>query len=178
MLKNNNDQYGSVAKIFHWLMGILIIAMLAVGLYMTGLPAGPDKSQIYGIHKAVGAIILALVVIRFIWRNLNIVPLLPSTLPNIYKMLAHGAHMSLYALMIIMPMSGWIMSSAAGYPVSVFGLFNLPDLVSKDPVLREMAGFIHTICAYLLIGLLVLHIAAALKHHFIDKDNVFRRMLP
>lgn len=176
--KNKPEAYGTIAKSFHWGMAALIIGMLALGLYMTGLPFSPDKLQLYGIHKAVGATILFLVALRLVWRLLNTVPPLPATLPAWQKWGAHLSHFGLYGLMFAMPLTGWLLSSAAGFPVSVFGLFTLPNLVAPDPQLRELFEGAHEILANLLILLIVAHFGAALKHHVIDKDNILKRMLP
>lgn len=176
--KNRPENYGFVAKSFHWVMALLIIGMLALGLYMDGLPLSADKLRLYGIHKATGAIILFLVALRLIWRLVNLVPPLPSTLPKWQRLGAHLGHLGLYALMFAMPVTGWLLSSAAGFPVSVFGLFTLPNLISPDPQLRELFSGAHELLANALIVLIIAHVAAALKHHFIDKDTILRRMLP
>jgi cytochrome b561 len=177
-LKNTALSYGIIAKLLHWLMGLAIIAMLAVGLWMEGLPDSPDKFKIYGIHKAVGAILLGLVVLRIIWRMWSIVPALPANFSTLERLAAHGGHYALYAMMLVMPISGWGMSSAAGYPVSIFGLYTLPPLVEKNKILSDWFKDIHEFGGYILIVLIVGHIAAALYHHFIRGDGILRRMLP
>ena len=177
-LKNTSAVYGSLAKAFHWLMSILILCMLGVGLYMRDLPNDPTKFQIYGIHKSIGITLLALVIGRLTWRWMNVQPAFPESLSPVMKGLAHGVHWFLYGAMFAMPLSGWGMSSAAGYPVSFFGLFTLPPLVGKDPGLAKFLQQTHEWVAYVLIAALVLHVGAALFHHFWHKDNVLRRMLP
>lgn len=175
-LKNTAQSYGFVTRAFHWVMALMIIGLLAVGLIMTEMEQGPDRLQIYRLHKATGAVVLFLVVLRFGWRLTNITPLLPATLTPIQKLASHLAHYGLYGLMLLMPLSGWAMSSAAGYPVSVYGLFDLPNIVAPSKELRELMGEVHELAAYVMIALIVAHAAAALVHHFHYKDNVLRRM--
>ncbi len=178
MLKNDIERYGSVAKFFHWLMALAIIGMLALGLYMEDLEISPDKLKLYGIHKSIGVLILIFASLRLVWKNINIIPKLPDSIPALQKLAAGISHYALYATMFLMPLSGWLMSSAAGFQVSVFGIFKLPNLINKDQDLRNLFSSAHTFIGYALIVLIILHALAALKHHFIDKDNILRRMLP
>ncbi len=177
-LRNTVFTYGIIAKFFHWMMAIAIIGMLAVGLYMIGMEKGPEKMEIYGIHKAVGALILGAVVLRLLWRQMNIVPALPGETSSLERFAAHGTHYLLYFMMLFMPLVGWGMSSAAGYPVSVFGWYTLPSLVDKSKVWAGTFRELHEYGAYVLIAIIVLHLLAALYHHFIRGDTVLRRMLP
>ncbi len=176
MLKNTSTQYGSIAISLHWIMAILIIGLLILGLYMTNLPIGLLKLKLYGWHKEYGLLVLALVIIRLMWRFINITPML--SLPSWEIIAARCTHWSFYLLMFALPVSGWMLSSAAGLPISFFGLFTLPDLVSANENLRMTMQLIHMWLAYAMIALLCLHIAASLKHHFINKDDILRRMLP
>lgn len=177
-LKNTAESYGAVAKGFHWVIAVLIIGLLAVGLYMSDLPPDPFKFQLYGMHKAFGITVLGLAVLRLLWRFSAVVP---ASLPHHAqweKFLARAAHYALYALMIAIPLSGWAMSSAGGHPVSFFGLFEIPPLVGKNPELGHDLAELHETLAWTLMGVLALHIAGAIKHHFVDKDETLRRMLP
>ena len=176
--RNAAGRYGGVAKTLHWGMALLILGMLAVGIYMVDLPGTPDKFTLYGWHKSFGATILVLAFLRFCWRLTNPQPALPEHMKPLERLLAHLSHYALYGFMFLLPMSGWLMSSAAGFPVSVFGWFTLPDLIAPEKATRELFGLVHQYAAYLLIGLLVLHVAASLLHHFYHKDDVLRRMLP
>ncbi len=178
MLKNSEYEFGLVAKFFHWLMALAIIGMLILGLYMVGLGTTPNKFKLYGIHKSVGATILAFAVLRLLWRAMNLIPKMPEHMPKWEKIGADLSHYALYVCMLFMPLSGWLMSSAAGFPVSVFGWFKLPDLIQPNADMRKLFGTAHFYIAYTLIGLICLHVLAALKHHFIDKDNILKRMLP
>jgi cytochrome b561 len=176
--RNTAEHYGGVAKTFHWVLALLAIGMLGVGLYMTGLELGPQKLQIYGLHKSVGACILLLVGLRLLWRLANVQPLALPSHQKWEKSLAHVIHTLLYLSLFLMPLSGWVMSSAKGFSVSVFGWFTLPDFVAPDKDLAEIAVIVHEIVAYAMIVMIALHFAGAMKHHVIDRDSTLRRMLP
>lgn len=176
-LKNRPNAYGLIAKLFHWVMALTILGLLVVGFIMSDMETSPDKFKLYGIHKAIGALVLGAALLRILWRFVNIVPKSPE-MPRWQKIAAHAAHYGLYVLMVAMPLSGWLMSSAAGFPVSVFGWFTLPDLIAPDKAMRELMGEVHETLAIAIIALVSLHALAALKHHFINKDNTLRRMLP
>lgn len=177
LIKNTKTQYGLVAKSLHWTMALLIIGMLALGLYMSYLPISELKLQLYGIHKEFGLLILLLVMFRITWRIGNIVPLLPNTIPPWQKFVANAVHGMLYGFMFAMPITGWMLTSAAGLPPSFFGLFVLPPLLSPNMDTMNILIQIHTWLAYGLMATFGAHVGAALKHHFIDKDDVLRRML-
>lgn len=176
-IRNTPQSYGSVAILFHWTMAILIILLIILGLYMTGLPVSLRKLKLYGWHKEWGILVLGLVILRVLWRSMNVVPLL-SGLPAWEALAARCTHWSFYLLMGVLPISGWIMSSAAGLPVSFFGLFVLPDWVKPDEGLRLYFKQIHVYLAYIMIAFICLHVLAALKHHFINRDDILRRILP
>ncbi|MDF3054439.1 MAG: Cytochrome B561-like protein [Gammaproteobacteria bacterium] len=175
-IRNTPTHYGLIAKLFHWIMSLIVICMLCIGLYMVSLPNSLDKLQIYGYHKATGILVLSLVTLRVLWRCFNISPTL-APMPNWQKISAHSLHIALYVFMFAMPLTGWMMSSAAGIPVSFFGLFVLPDLVSPNPTLLTFFDQTHKTLAFILIGMILLHLLAALKHHFINKDDTLRKMI-
>lgn len=175
-LKNTDYAFGLIAILFHWIMAILIIALLILGLYMTTLPIGLLKLKLYGWHKEWGVLALMLVGARILWRMINTTPAL--AIPRWEVIAARATHFSFYFLMIALPLTGWMLSSAAGLPVSFFGLFILPDLVSADETLRITLQFAHLWLAYIMIAFICLHTGAALKHHFINKDDILRRMFP
>lgn len=177
-IKNTAQRYGAVAITLHWVMALLIIGMLTLGLYMVGVPISLEKLQLYGLHKEFGVTVLMLVTLRVLWRWTNITPLLPNTMPAWQKLAAHGAHFALYALMFAMPLTGWALSSAAGLPVSFFGLFTLPNLVAPNDGLRLLLTTTHKYLAFSLIAVLCAHVAAALQHHFFNKDDILKRILP
>ncbi len=168
--------YTRTAKLFHWGMALLVIGMLIVGLYMTGLEFSPEKLELYANHKSVGIIILALAVLRLIWRWTHPAPPFPE-MPRWQVFAARASHCMLYALLFMMPLLGWAMSSAAGFPVSVFGLFTLPNLLQADREAFALFKELHELSAYLFIAIISLHIAAALYHHCIRRDDTLRRMV-
>jgi cytochrome b561 len=175
-IKNSNDQFGLIAIILHWVMAILLIGLLALGLYMVGLPISLEKLKLYGWHKEYGILALMLVIIRIVWRLGNSTPKL--SLPLLEKLAARTVHWAFYGFMFAMPITGWLITSAAGLPASFFGLFNLPNLVAPNPDLIKLFEAVHKWVGYGLIITIVLHTSAALKHHFINKDDILRRMLP
>jgi cytochrome b561 len=181
-LFNTKTEYGSVTKTFHWVMAALMIIMLIVGLAMVEIPNAPDmlnfKFTDYGLHKSIGITILALVFARAGWHLYSRRPDPVESLPRIDRLGASAMHYFLYLLMIIMPLTGWLMSSAAGRPVSVFGLFTLPDLVPADKDASHIYRERHELIGYIIMASLAMHAGAALWHHFIKKDNVLKRMLP
>lgn len=174
-LKNSTTHYGVVAILLHWIIAIIIIGLLAFGLYMVALPIGLEKLKLYGWHKEYGILILFLVILRLWWRYINITPIL--TLPLLEKIAARSVHWAFYIFMFAMPITGWLITSAAGLPVSFFGLFVLPNIAPADPDLMKLFQEIHEWLGYALIALIILHATAALKHHFINKDDILRRML-
>jgi cytochrome b561 len=176
LLKNTENRFGLVAILLHWIMAILLIGLLAMGLYMVSLPIGLEKLKLYGWHKEYGFLVLALVIFRLTWRLINLTPTL-SSLSWPEKIAARLVHWAFYAFMFALPISGWLMTSAAGLPASFFGLFTLPNLTAPDPVSFELFRQAHKWLGYGLILTLFLHICGALKHHFIDKDNILRRMI-
>ena len=175
LLKNTNERFGAVAILFHWVMAILIIGLLALGLYMVRLPISFQKLKLYGWHKEFGLLVLALVIVRLSWRIMNKTPKL--NLPLWEKVAAKTVHWAFYIFMFAMPLTGWLMSSASGIPVSFFGLFTMPDLISANNANRVLLDQIHEWLGYALIATVCGHAAAALKHHFIDKDDILKRMI-
>lgn len=173
--KNTENSFGMIAIALHWLMAVLIIGLLALGLYMTDLPISHEKLKLYGWHKEYGFLALALVIIRLCWRLINITPIL--AIPLWEKLIARAVHWAFYIILFGMPLTGWLITSAAGLPVSFFGLFVIPNIISPNEEQRILFESIHEWLGYILIVLIVLHAGAALKHHFIDKDDILRRML-
>lgn len=168
--------YTRTARILHWLIGFLIIALICVGLYMSDLAPSPTKWQLYANHKSIGMIVLFLVGLRIIWRGLHHPPAPLVTHSKWERILARLIHIALYAAMIIMPVSGYLMSALGGYPVAIFGL-PIPALVDQDKLWGSVMKDVHEIGGNVLIGAIALHFIGALKHHFIDKDTTLWRML-
>lgn len=178
MLKNTQDSFGTLAKAFHWIIALGIFGMLAVGLIMVDMDPSSEKWALYGLHKSTGVIILLLVIGRLSWRLHNPVPQLPKTLPSWHHRFAKLSPIALYTLMFLMPLSGFILSEASGHPITVYGMFTLPMILPKNLALSNVASFIHKYGGFAFIGILTLHVGAALYHHFILKNNILKRMLP
>ncbi|WP_413204561.1 cytochrome b [Rhodospirillum sp. A1_3_36] len=177
-LSDTQTAFGAVTKLAHWLTALTVFGMIGLGLYMADLPLGAAKLELYGLHKSIGVVVLVVTLARFGWRSRQPGPgALPSHVAWEH-LLAKATHLALYACLIGLPLTGWIASSAAGFPVSVFGLFTLPNLVGPDPSLQKGAAAIHSWMAWAMMGLIGLHILGALKHHVVDKDETLRRMAP
>jgi cytochrome b561 len=180
-LRNTVQRYGAVAIALHWLMAALLVALLAMGLYMVSLPdVGFDTRKIALIlyHKQFGLLALALAALRLAWRVGNALPSLAETLPEWQKVIARLVHLCFYGLMLALPITGWLMSSAGGIPVSLFGLFDLPDLVAYDEFLFQAFIEIHRWLGYALVVCIAIHAGAALRHHFLFKDETLKKMWP
>lgn len=176
-LRNSDQAFGWVAKGFHWLTAAAIAAMFAIAWYMDALPLGLAKLQAYGWHKSLGLTILLATALRLIWRMVNPQP--PYLGASVWQRRASAAaHGLLYTSLIALPILGWLMSSAANTPVNLFGLVVLPDLIAPDRGFADLFELMHETLAYTLLALVALHIAAALKHHLVDRDATLRRMLP
>jgi cytochrome b561 len=173
-----NARYTKTAKSLHWLMAVLFFGMLGLGFYMQGLPLSPDKLKLYSWHKWVGVTVFLLALFRIAWRVTHQPPALPSSMPRLMQIAAHAGHHMLYMLMFLIPLSGWLMSSAKGFQTVWFGILPIPDLLEKNKLLGDLLQTVHVSLNYLFIAVLIGHIGAALKHHFIDKDDILTRMLP
>lgn len=175
--RNSALRYGYVAQTLHWAVVGLLIVQVTLGKIAEGLPLGLDKLALLARHKSVGITILGLAVIRLAWRLYDRPPS-PPAMPRWQVVAARLNHWALYALLFAMPLSGWMMSSASNFPVSWFGLVQLPDLVAPDRSLKDQLEEVHELLAKILIALALLHAAAALKHQFFDRDGLLFRMLP
>jgi cytochrome b561 len=162
----------------HWLVALMILCSATLGLYMVDLQLSPAKLKLYSWHKWLGVTIFLVAVVRLGWRLTHPAPALPATVPAWQQRSAALTHALLYVLLFAIPLSGWLMSSALGVQVVYFGVLPLPDLVEKDKVLGEQLKLAHFSLNVTLLVLVVLHVAAALKHHFLDRDEVLHRMLP
>ena len=187
--RNTGTSWGWPTKLLHWGMAVLIFGLLAVGTYMTRLELGLERFELTQTHKSFGFVVFILACIRLLWRWFGAAgPATPEASSRWETVLARVAHVGIYALMFILPLSGWLMSSASPFndpdayiyiPNMVFGLFEMPDPISPgDPELVKLMGQVHLYAGYALALLLLLHVAAALKHHFILRDSVLTRMLP
>ncbi|MCB5364873.1 cytochrome b [Pusillimonas sp. CC-YST705] len=170
------QRYTLTARTLHWLMAVMLLGMLGLGFYMQGLPLSPQKLQIYSWHKWAGITVFLLAVLRLAWRVAHRPPALPSHMGRAAIALAHLAHGLLYALMLIIPLSGWLMSSAMGFQTVWFGVLPLPDLLGRDRELAQLLGQVHLALNWSLIVLVAGHVLAVLKHQFWDRDGILARM--
>ena len=175
---NTKTRWGILSRLIHWLTAALIIVQVVLASIAAELPLGMRKLAFLARHKSFGLTLLALVVIRLAWRSMSTVPQLPDTLKAYERIIARLTHFTLYVLLFALPLSGWMMSSARGFSVSWFGLIQLPDLVPKNRALYEALLGTHEALAWFHGAVLLIHVAAALKHQFVLGDDVLRRMLP
>ncbi len=174
---NSAQRYGIIAQLLHWAMALLIIVALAIGLVMTEMDKSSTKWLLYSIHKSLGISILILVILRFGWRLVGVIPQLPQQLPFFAKIAAKIGHYLMYVMMFAIPITGWVMSSAGGHAVKLWGL-ELPAIVEENEWLGEIAGELHEFGGWALIWLVGLHMLAAIWHQYINKDGMLHRMLP
>ena len=171
-----SHRYTITAISLHWLMALVFLGLLGLGFYMTDLPFSPTKLQVYSWHKWAGVSVFLLALLRLAWRLIHSPPALPQSMSQQARLLAILGHWVLYFFMFAIPLSGWLMSSAMGFQTVWFGVLPLPDIIDKN---KALAGFFSTAHLYLNIAFIVTiggHVLAALKHQFIDKDNLFARM--
>ena len=172
------SRYTHTAMGLHWLMALMIFASFGLGLYMVELSLSPTKLKFYAWHKWAGVTIFMLVLVRCLWRLTHRVPPLPDHMPVWQRRGVAFSHALLYALMIAIPLSGWLMSSAKGFQTVYFAVIPIPDPLAKDKALGDLLVSIHYALNITMICMVAGHAAAALKHHFIDHDDILRRMLP
>lgn len=185
-LRNDENRFGLIAVSFHWLVALLFFAMVAIGLAMTNLPlTHPLTFPLYQLHKSIGATIFVLVALRLAWRLASPVPPLPSEMPVWERRAAQLAHWGLYALLLLLPLVGWVIVSASplGIPTVLYGVVRLPHIgfIAASPdkeAIGKVASTVHATLAWSAVGLVTLHAGAALRHHFWLKDGILGRMLP
>lgn len=171
-------RYSTVAQSFHWIIAALIVIQFTLAWSAEDLPLGMHKLALLARHKSFGMTILMLVILRLAWRLGHAPPPLPADMSPVERLLAKGAHVAFYVLLFAMPLTGWTMSSAKNYSVSWFGFFTWPNLIGQSDSAFGYLKSTHFILSYALFALAVLHVLAALKHHFWNKDDVLMRMLP
>jgi cytochrome b561 len=176
--RNTTRSWGSLSKALHWIIVLLIINQWVIAERADALPNGLAKLQVLAWHKSFGITILMLAAIRLVWRLMNPTPDLTAETKPWERVLAKLSHLLLYALIFAMPLTGWMMSSARNFPVSWFKLFQLADLVAPGEQTFHQMNDLHHLLFKVLVGVALLHIAGALKHHFYDKNDVLKRMLP
>lgn len=174
--------YTAVAMVLHWLLALMILGSFAMGVYMTDLPFSPQRLKLYNWHKWAGITFLMLTVLRLVWRITHRPPDLPMAvaraMPGWQTRAYHATHHLMYLLFFAVPLIGWAYSSAAGFPIVWFGQIPLPDLLPANKALAETIKPLHQFSAFCLMALAGLHVAAALKHQWMDRDGLLLRMLP
>ena len=178
MVRNTAVAWGSIAKTFHWLIAGLILGQFVLGWLAEVWRLSPTKLDLFVWHKSFGMVILVLALLRLSWRLLNRPPSMPPGMPVWEQQAAHASHLTLYGLMIVMPLSGWIINAAANIPFSVFWVVPVPDLVAPSKSLQKTAEFVHLGLFWMFALAVGLHVSAALRHHFLLGDEVLVRMLP
>jgi cytochrome b561 len=181
MMRNTSERWGIISQAFHWLTLLLILGMLLSGFaFADWVSDTATRVEILQWHKSFGILILTLTILRLVWRVINPSPPLPDNMQPYERVLAKFTHLALYVLLIAMPLIGWLMisTSSRNIPTVVFGLFTLPRIASPDKAMHEFYEEAHEAVAFIIIAIVAFHAIAALKHHFVIKDNVLRRMLP
>ncbi len=172
------ERYTRTAITLHWAVALLIFAAFPLGVYMHELPLSPDKLRLYSYHKWIGVSVFLLAALRLSWRFTHRPPPLPEAMPRWEKLAADAVHHLLYVLIFAVPLSGWLMSSAKGVQTVWFGVLPLPDLVAKDKELGDLLKEVHEALNFIMLGVVLAHVGAALKHHFIERDGILARMIP
>jgi len=174
-LRNTETRWGWPSKLLHWLTAALILIQIPLGFYAEEIKLSPLKLDLFVWHKSIGMLVLLLAIERLLWRMTGTIPKTPDA-SSLQRRLAQLAHATLYGLMIALPISGWIITSAANIPTKLFWLIELPAITGPDEALKSLAAEVHEVCVFLLIAILVAHIGAALRHHFILRDSILKRM--
>ena len=178
MIHNTPHQYGAIARALHWWSALFFFVMFFVGLYMTDLEkTDPLRGSLFQFHISLGILIFGLTVIRILWKLKEVQPDFPATMSETQIKIAKATYGLLYLLLLLIPLSGYVIVTTAGKNPGFFGLFELPNLIGKDEALHEQAEEVHEFLAWTAILLVAGHILMALKHHFIDKDNLLLKML-
>lgn len=177
-IRNTYDMYGSVAKFFHWFIAIFVVLMLCVGVSFGYLPKGDFRNFLVNVHKSLGVTILCFMVLRLLWRLTNKTPTMPFNMPRWQILFAKYTHILLYVLVMLMPLTGIIMSTASGHPVVFWWLWTIHlSWIPHDKNLGNFMFDLHGYIAWALSLLIGIHSLAAL-HHFINQDTIFKRMWP
>ncbi len=171
------QSYDAVAKSLHWLMVVVFAALFVLGFVMTEMPKGPERYALYDVHEILGMLALVLAAARLAWRFMHSPPAPIGSEESWLVMGAKVAHVTLYALMFAVPIVGWLMLSAAGHQVEL-GVVTIPAPIGKNEALKEILSEVHELLAFGFLGLIAVHMAAALKHHFVDRDLTLVRILP
>ncbi|GGA85911.1 cytochrome b [Arenimonas soli] len=177
-IRNTTERWGWVSISIHWLTVLMVLSLVVVGLVMQELANSPTKIEVYALHKSFGLTVFALTVLRLLWRLFAGTPAAAAGVPRWQQLAAQASHAALYVILLAMPLSGWLYNSASGFPLKWFGLFGLPKLSGYDPDVKAFALAMHEWLFIALAVIVTVHAAAALKHHYFDRDATLSRMLP
>jgi cytochrome b561 len=176
-LRSSDYRWGAISQTLHWLFVVLLAFQVSWGLWMTTLPLGVHKVKVYAFHKSVGLTLLALACLRLLWRLSERRPELPP-MPIWQRRAAHTVHVLIYLLLFALPLSGWLYNSLAGFPLHWFNLVHVPALRGSDDALKGLVRDLHETLAWVLVVLVAMHAAAAIKHHYLDRDHTLASMIP
>lgn len=174
---NTIDHYGLVTIILHWIMAVTIVGLFSLGYYMVDLTYYDDLYKTLPfVHKSIGILFGIFLIFRLSWKAINITPKLEESLSSWERVAARVAHSGLYGMTILIVISGYLVPTAEGAGIDVFNLFQLPATITFIPEQEDISGLVHKYLSYVLMGLVLLHAGAALKHHYINKDNTLRKI--
>lgn len=176
-LGNSAGRWGLVSRLLHWFMAVTIIFMLGLGTTMINTRLSPLKLEMFMVHKSIGMLLLLAIIIRILWRLINPAPNAPSFFSTLQKRLVFFGQLFMYLLMLCIPISGWVINSAANFPLQWFGLFQIPAITDPSLVIEDYAKTIHLVMVSTLAAVAFVHIASALHHHWLLRNDVLRRML-
>lgn len=178
MIRNTADSWGWPAKFFHWTVAVLVLAQFALGPAAVASRLSPLKLNLFVWHKSIGILILLLMGLRLAWRLSHPSPALPGTMPAWERRSARLNHALMYAILVALPLSGWVINSAKNIPLRLFWWIPLPAIAGPDKAMADLSAGVHLLLFFALVALLLLHVGAALRHHWVSRDDVLRRMLP
>jgi len=178
MLRNSENEWGAIAKSLHWLLAALIIGQLVLGRIAENAPVSPRKFDLFIWHKSIGVTILLLVLLRLVWRAANRPPVPAAGVAVRERQLAQAGHALLYCLMVLVPLTGWWVSDTSRIPFKLYRIVPLPDFMAPDRDASELAGNVHTALTTALLVVIIMHVLAALRHHFVLRNGTLVRMLP
>lgn len=176
--RNDPLRWGVIAQLLHWLIALAIIGQMTLGWIMVSWKLSPTKFELYAVHKSLGITLLALVLLRLVWRLVNVTPEAPAASPRWEARAALASHTLLYLLLIAMPVTGYLINSASNFPLMVWGVVPVPNVTGESESLQIVTEYVHLTMFWVLATLVLVHVAAALRHHWVLKDTVLRRMLP
>lgn len=173
-----SDGYGTVARLLHWAVAVLVVLQIPAGILMTSEPLAEYADPLYVYHKGAGVVLLVLVLARVGWRLGHPAPPFPDFMPPLEQRIARATHVALYVLLVVMVVSGYLRTVADGFPIELLDALGVPPLISDAPTLARMMLVVHQLAVVLLVGLFAVHVSAVLRHRLIEGNAVLERMWP